>query len=55
MRTPPPEVIAAARLITEWAAKNNIKQFAICGIQQRANHDPDPRPLGLERAQPPAI
>ena len=35
MRAPPPEVLAAAHLITKWAAENNIRDFAIDGIQQR--------------------
>lgn len=35
MQTPPPEVLAAAHLITKWAAENNIREFAIDGIQQR--------------------
>ena len=35
MKTPPPEIIKAAHLITEWAANNNIAKFAICGVQNR--------------------
>jgi len=31
----PDEVLAAARLITKWAATNNIREFAIDGIQHR--------------------
>jgi predicted ATP-grasp superfamily ATP-dependent carboligase len=35
MKTPPPEIIKAAHLITEWAANNNLQEFAILGIQHR--------------------
>ena len=33
--TPPPEILAAAQLITEWAENNHIREFAIAGVQQR--------------------
>lgn len=35
MTTPPPEVLAAARLITKRAAENNLGEFTIDGVQQR--------------------
>ena len=35
MKTPPPEVLVAAHLITKWAAENNLREFAIAGIQYR--------------------
>ena len=48
MKNPPPEVLAAAHLITTWAAENNLKEFAIAGVQQRQ----DLRGAGYEVSAP---
>lgn len=35
MRTPPPEVLAAARVVERWAAENNIKSWKIGALASR--------------------
>ena len=48
---PPPEILAAAQRVTTWAAENNVKEFAIGGIQQRVWQSPPRAEHGIRVGQ----